>query len=33
MQNYKEDNSAEIICIVLFVISLLVIAGVAWAIN
>jgi len=31
MQNYKKDNSAEIICIVLFVVSLLVIAGVVWA--
>ena len=31
MNNYKVDNSTEIICIVLFVVSLLVIFGVAWA--
>jgi len=31
MNNYKEDNSTEIICIVLFAVSLLVIFGVVWA--
>jgi len=33
MNNYKEDNSAEIIGIILFVFSLMVAFGVAWALN
>ncbi len=33
MENHKEDNSAEIICMVLFALSVLVIAGVAWAVH
>lgn len=33
MNNYKEDNSAEIMGIVLFVLSLMVVFGVAWAAN
>lgn len=33
VDNYKKDNSTEILCIVLFVFSLLVISGVAWVVN
>ena len=33
MDNYKDDNSAEIICVVLFIFSLMVVFGVAWAVN
>ncbi len=33
MDNYKDDNSAEIICGVLFILSLMVAFGVAWAVN
>jgi len=33
MNDYQNDNSVEWICGVLFVISLLVIFGVAWAIH
>jgi hypothetical protein len=33
MEHQKEDNSAEVICMVLFAISVLVIAGVAWAVH
>jgi hypothetical protein len=33
MNNYKEDNSVELVCIVLFLVSLLVVCGVAWAVH
>jgi hypothetical protein len=33
MDNYKDDNSAEIIGVVLFLFSLMVVFGVAWAVN
>ena len=33
MDNYKDDNSAEIIGVVLFILSLMVAFGVAWAVN
>jgi hypothetical protein len=33
MDNYKDDNSAEIIGVVLFIFSLMVVFGVAWAVN
>ena len=33
MNHYKESSSIELICIVLFVISLAVAFGVAWAVH
>ncbi len=33
MDNYKDDNSAEIIGVVLFIFSMMVVFGVAWAVN
>ncbi len=33
MDNYEDDYSVAIICAVLLVVSLVVVCGVAWAVN